>query len=131
MTPETIQEITDALLAGMLKRLRESTSDFAQLVLRECKRRGPERIWTWWKVQQLMPDPCACGKPGLYIVGSTTYCRACHSQAKTHLATAVRTYEERRAEKESYNKEVERGLKTRDNLHTYGQTMNRQPWRSK
>lgn len=103
LTPETIQAIPDALLAGLLKRLCTSfrgamPENVAQreMVVAEARRRGPTRIWCWWYVQQLDPDRCACGGPGHYIVGSTTYCSKCRPRAVAQLTATSRSMREPR-----------------------------------
>lgn len=126
LTAETIQEIPDALLVGILKRLRSTgtKAPFSMIVLAECKRRGKDRIRAWWIVQQMAPDPCACGGPGLYIVGSTTYCRKCRPAAMAHLATtAGHTYEQKSAKRELFFRDVERGQRQNDRLLAYEKSL--------
>lgn len=101
LTPETVQALPDALLAGILKRACRSFTaqdpgnvQVLPLVLAEARRRGPRRIWCWWTVQQLDPDRCACGGPGHYIVGATTYCGKCRYKAVAKLQHVNRTLKE-------------------------------------
>lgn len=101
LTPETIQAIPDALLMGILRHqarshqaMRPAQVALCAIAVAEARRRGPKRIWAWWVVQQLDPDRCLCGGPGLYIVGRETYCTLCRPRAVARLEHMTRTLKE-------------------------------------
>lgn len=86
LTPETIQTIADALLYGLARRTERQGNPrspaWTQMVCDEVRRR-PSMGHALHFVNMLTPPACAtatpegpCGKPGHYIVNTTTYCRA-------------------------------------------------------
>lgn len=133
-TPETIRDVPTAFLVGVLKRVghRGGPAAWVKVLTDEAKRRGPSVIKVWWIVQALAPDRCACGGPGLYIVGGTTYCRKCKDVASTRLASAARRYREPLATaKAEAVDEQEKQMRHNEHLAAYERGMKRQPWRRK
>lgn len=62
------------------------------------------------------PPPCRCGKPGLYIVGADTFCRACRPLAVVMRHGLQVQQEQRQAELVKKVAEIERDRKVRDGL---------------
>lgn len=67
------------------------------------------------RLNQLDPPLCHCGRIGIFIVGSTTYCRAHKDEAYAHLSvTGCRYHEAAQSEYEAAHRDDERLGKLRD-----------------
>ena len=91
LTALDLRSVPDALLIGMLKfhcRWSGARSLLGQrdMVVAEARQRSLNH----WTLTHLDPPRCACGGPGHYIVGETTYCRECRPQAVARLQRTVR-----------------------------------------
>jgi hypothetical protein len=71
--------------------------------------------WRSW-CQQIDPDPCACGGPGLYLVGPTTFCRQCFGRAKQLKAVYAATYDQRQG---TVHAEVQALRRIRDGVRAH------------
>lgn len=80
----------DALGVALAREMRE----------RLAKEGNRSRRWFHW-CARLDPPACACGGPGLYIVGVQTYCRACHGRARRDSQTHGRERDQRFGEKDA------------------------------
>lgn len=72
-------------------------------------------------LNRLDPPPCACGGPGLHIVGSTTYCRRCVGRARSRLAAMHRRQAPGKAEQyDSYQARLARRDRLPGARHGHG-----------
>jgi hypothetical protein len=66
------------------------------MVVGECRRRKLAQVD--WICNTLISPPCACGKPGHYIIGKVTYCKACAETVGRRRLQAFRAQSERKKE---------------------------------
>jgi len=108
-----------ALLVWIIKkiyrgdhRMRHVSKHNIEGAIQEARRRGMDNYF----IENLDPSRCACGGKGLYIVGTTTYCRKCKEDGKhrAKLNFRNRIFEIRAASHEKEWKPVERSMKNHD-----------------
>lgn len=95
-----IRAMPDALLAVVLMRarrdqrlvIRQANPPTVLLALAREAQARPLRGGALSAAHYLLPPPCACGKPGLYLVGCTTFCRD-HASRAALAASAARSGE--------------------------------------
>lgn len=90
----------------------------AVAMVRELRRRGNkfdgDGRWHGWilgRMNRIDPPPCECGRPGLYLVGITTYCRKCKYLARLHRAGHSQRLESEADQREHWHKEREANRK--------------------
>lgn len=84
-----IADVPTGVLVALFARW--SIASEAVAMVRELRKRGNKRAgdgkWTGWllaRMNRIDPPPCACGRVGLYMVGTTTYCAKCKTVARIH-----------------------------------------------
>ena len=98
----TIKDVPDAYLVGCLRRMirrgghDDETNRRVALIVAEARRR---QLPLQWAINRLDPPPCHCGRKGLYIVGSTTYCSQHRQEAANHRFRTVQWLDQLRGEK--------------------------------
>jgi hypothetical protein len=77
------------------------------------------------KLNSIDPPPCACGGPGIYIVGTTTYCRHCRVEAVRQRVAYTMYTEQLKTAAELEFRPMMAARKDRDRLRALHTTANR------
>lgn len=101
VNPDGTKRLIRTLPTKLLATIVFQTGKITPMLLAACQELRTRQIGdkTRAKINQILPPPCACGGPGLYIVGSTTYCDKCYDTALRRRTRYTHDLDVRQAEK--------------------------------